>query len=177
VNLVSRIAMTAGFCAGTVGATGFGETVEPLAWPLFVGGLGVVAFVGIAEKLASRSRAGDGEELHGEKQRFLEMITAIRDRVVEIDDGRATLSPEEVRQGIDHLLTNEYFDLTSRNEELIALLGFQDYARVWEGVATAERLLSRAWSMATDGHPEQGFESLPRARTQIEAAAEAMAQV
>ena len=55
-----------------------------------------------------------------------------------------------------------------------ALLGFSKYAGIWDGVASAERLLSRAWSMATDGHLQEAIEELPRARAQIERACAAM---
>jgi hypothetical protein len=74
-------------------------------------------------------------------------------------------------------MAEQYFDLTTRNDELVQLIGFSDYARVWEGVATAERLLNRCWSMITDGHPEEGLEELPLARRSIEQAADRMAEI
>ena len=39
------------------------------------------------------------------------------------------------------ILSGPFFDLTSKSDALVLQLGFNDYARVWEGVATAERLL------------------------------------
>ena len=60
--------------------------------------------------------------------------------------------------------------LTSKHEEIVSLVGFSAYARAWEGVATAERLLARAWSVATDGHLEEARGELPAAREWLEKA-------
>ncbi len=59
-------------------------------------------------------------------------------------------------------------------DELIQLIGFNQYARIWDGVAVAERLLARAWSMYTDGHPDEAAQELPLARTALDNAVEAM---
>jgi hypothetical protein len=176
VNIATRVLITAGFCTGTVGAIGFTEETPALAWILFGLGLGVVVVFGLLGKLTGGAEVAEHES-HGQKQQFREMIGVIRDRVAEIDEQKDTLDEEEVRRRIDHLLANEYFDLTSRHEDLIALIGFQGYAKVWEGVATAERLLARAWSMATDGWADEGWRELPRAHAELDRAAAAMAEV
>jgi hypothetical protein len=174
--------LVVGFCLGTVGAAGFhtpldaeyletnpDATTEPNAIAMFVAGLGAVFVGGFLAR--SRRKADLAERESGGsslKARFLTQLTTIRDMVVELDDKKTDLSGEEIRDRIASLLANEYFDLTSESEELATALGFQEYARVWEGVATAERTLARTWSLATDGFADEGIEELPRARRHLE---------
>ncbi len=190
MKLLINLILVAGFCLGTVGAAGFHVPMdaefleahpdagtEPLAWPLFGVGLGLVFVGGYLSRLERKALvSGDGEN-GGLKGQAAALLETIRDHVVELDEKKAELSSEEVRERIDHLLANDYFDLTSKNEELAGLLGFSDYARVWEGVAIAERLLARTWSMATDGYLEQGLLELPRARQQLEHSASVMSSL
>jgi hypothetical protein len=84
--------------------------------------------------------------------------------------GASALERSALLARIDALFSGELFDLTSRHEEVAALLGFEKYARVWDGVAAAERRLARVWSLATDGHLEEALEELPGARQAIERA-------
>lgn len=118
--------------------------------------------------------AAEGEQATARAE-FLTMLEGLRDQVATLDDEKQGLSADDIRGRIDALISGPWFDLTQRNEELMQLLGFAGYARVWEGVATAERLLARCWSMATDGHLEEGLEELPHARENIARAAGEMA--
>ena len=59
----------------------------------------------------------------------------------------------------------------------MGLLGFADYAAVWDGVAGCERRLSRCWSMITDGFPDEGLAELPGALARIQTAAQAASLV
>jgi hypothetical protein len=102
------------------------------------------------------------------------LLAKISREIRELDDSSAGLSPTELTERIDSLLKNQYFDLTSRHEELAGELGFSVYATIWDGVASAERLLLRAWSMATDGHLDEAIQELPRARSHFERACAAM---
>jgi len=187
MKYLPNILVVLGVCLGALGAAGFHTPYaadaelaaprEPYALALFLLGC---ASLGVGGVLTRRSRSsgaeGAGEGKHG-KEAFARDIDAIRKLVVELDDDKRTLSPAEVHARIDQLMAEQYFDLTSKSDELVQLLGFSDYARVWDGIATAERLLNRCWSMITDGHPEEGFEELPLARRSIEQAAERMAEV
>ena len=128
------------------------------------------------QKTAKKTADGDSEDDDGRKDDFAALLEAIRLEIQSIDDAKADLSAENLAQQIDNLLKNSFFDLTARHEEFAALLGFSKYAGIWDGVASAERLLSRAWSMATDGHLEEAIEEIPRARAQIERACAAMAE-
>lgn len=189
MKAVANLVIVVGFCAGTVGAAGFhgpldpevaaahpGAATEPLAWPLFGGGLALVFVGGVLARTARRaSLAQEGAQGGGARARLRGMVEAVRDRAIAIDEAHAGLSDEELARRIDALMTGELFDLTSQHEELAASLGFADYARVWDGVATGERLLARVWSLATDGGGAEAAPDLARARRSLERAAEVAA--
>ncbi len=168
-----------GVCLGALGASGFhtpasGEgTREDNALTLFAFGIAALAVGGFISLKNRRAAVAPGTA-HAGKLAILAELEAIRSIVVELDDGRAHLSSEAVRERIDALLETEYFDLAEKREELIQLLGFSGFAKVWDGVAVAERLLARAWSMCTDGHDEEGFAELPLARAALDNALVAM---
>ena len=169
-NLIVVIA----FCSGTVGAAGMSAPPESAApWLLGLGVVGILVGGIWGRSLARKSvgEAGDDVESRETLRRQLEVI---REIVVDLDENKAELTSDELTERIDQLLKNEYFDLTSRHEELMKLLGFAEYARIWEKVATAERLLARVWSIATDGHLEEALEDLPNARRQLDRACEAV---
>ena len=143
---------------------------------LFVLGLASLGAGGVLLRRVGR-RGFAAAAHHEEKAAYRQEIQTLRSRVIELDDAKEALGAEDLRDRIGKLLAEEYFDLTSKSDDVIALLGFNDYAKVWEGVATAERLLARCWSMCTDGHPEEGRAELPHARASLEQAANAMASV
>jgi len=175
--LLANVILILGFCTATVGAGGFARTPEPLAWPLFLGGLAVTAAGGIFLRRLRAKGVGKGQAPSGRKAEFVAMMETIRDRIVELDEKKGEIPPKELCRRIDALLRGEYFDLTSRSEELVGLVGFRCYARVWEGVAVAERLLSRAWSISTDGWHEEAVLELPILRKEFENACREMAAV
>lgn len=173
LEIVAKLVVIIAFCTGTVGAAGMSAPPEGAApWLL---GLGVVGiFVGgIWGRLLGRKSVGEAGDHDESRETMRRQIEAIRDIVVDLDEKKAELTRDELTERIDRLIKNEYFDLTARHEELMKLLGFSEYARVWEGVATAERLLARVWSIATDGHLEEALEDLPNARRQLERACKA----
>ena len=166
--------MVVAFCTGTVGAAGMSD--PPEEWAPLLLGLGIGGIL-IGALLARYARGGTARAEEGHvrsKEAFRSEIERIRAIVVELDERKAELNRVEMAKRLDELLGKEYFDLTARHEELASLLGFTHYARVWEGVATAERLLARVWSLATDGHLEEALEDLPLARAHLNRACEAM---
>ena len=54
------------------------------------------------------------------------------------------------------------------------MLGMSRYTQVWGGVAVAERLLARSWSLATDGALDEAREEIPLARAQLASAVQAV---
>jgi len=176
MRFLPNLLIVVGFCLGTLGAAGFDAQPERGALAYLVVGMAMLVVGGVWERRMQSSR--DGATDHASSlSGFMRAVDAIRDKVAQLDDAKGTLHPEEIRSRIDHLLGEELFDLTSRNEEVIALVGFNAYAKAWDGVATAERLLARCWSMITDGFAEEGLEELPLARAAIDQAATEFAQL
>ena len=176
MKYLPNVLLVLGVCVGSLGASGFHtpygtEAVrEDYALPLFALGLVLLASGGALVR-ASRAQRTENRGEGRPTQPYRDGIAAILARVVELDDRKHELSGEDVRDRIGELMAAEYFDLTRRSDDLIALVGFSTYARVWEGVATAERLLARCWSMCSDGHATEGIAELPLARASLEHAA------
>ena len=171
MNSIAQFLVVVGFCLGTLGAAGFGDTVEPAAWPLIIAGIGGLAAGGMLQRRTAK--AGAAEEDRGEgspSAQFEAALAAVGAGVAELAEAAGSQPAGETREQIDLLLGGAYFDLTSRNEEWMSLLGFSDYAAVWDGVAGCERRLSRCWSLITDGFPEEGLLELPGALERIETA-------
>jgi hypothetical protein len=170
MKFLPNVLIVGGFCLATLGSAGFDATREPNAATYFIAGLAILVVGGLWDRRMRHSPAEEAD--HGSSLAgFVATVESIRGKIVQLDDARGTLHPDEIHSRIDHLLGEEFFDLTSRNEELIKIVGFNDYAKAWDGVATAERLLARCWSMITDGFAEEGLEELPLARAAIDQAA------
>lgn len=178
---LANLLLVLGVCVGALGASGFhtpfgaaqAAVAEEWAIALFALGLVLLGAGGVTLRAARGVRADEDGGAATGKRAYREAIDAIHARVAELDDAKERLSGDELRERIGELLAEEYFDLTSRSDALIALVGFSDYARVWEGVATAERLLARCWSMCADGHRDEGVAELPLARASLAGAAKA----
>lgn len=169
---LARVVLVLGFCAATVGAAGFAEPVEGLAWPLFLLGLAAVLGGGLVLRSETRRRV---ELDQGGALSQAGLAAALHDltgRLGALDEEKQGLAPEELCQRIDALLAGPYFELGARNEDYFRALGPGAYTRIWEGFAISERLLARAWSMAADGHPAQALEELPRSLDRLAQAAQ-----
>ncbi len=166
-TLLLRALLVLSFCAATVGAAGFADPVEAAAWPLLLGGMAGVGAFGWTLRRAERRRAA--EEQGGELGRA-GLAAGLRALLVELD---ALVAEAEGLDGaalcrrVDALLAGPCFDLGAHSEAYSRALGPADHPRVWDGFAVCERLLARAWSMATDGHREAALAELPEARRHL----------
>jgi hypothetical protein len=166
-TLLLRALLVLSFCAATVGAAGFADPVEPAAWPLFVGGMAGVAVLGWWLRAAQRRRvaAAHGGDLgRAGLAAGLSALLAELDALVAEAHG---LDQAALARRVDGLLAGPCFDLGAHHEEYARALGPADHPRIWDGFAVAERLLARAWSMATDGHRESALAELPEARRHL----------
>jgi hypothetical protein len=183
MKILSNLLVVLGVCLSALGASGFhrpitdpSASVESRAWFAFLGGMAALTLGGVLlrrtrQAASTQSAAGSGREA------LQQHLDVVRTAVVELDDAKESLSAEELRDKIGDLMSGPYFDLTANSDDLVTELGFSNYAKVWEGVATAERLLNRTWSQAADGYPEEGRTELPHARTAIEASALALSSI
>jgi len=171
-TLLARILLIGGVCLAAVGGAGFDEPVEALAWPLFLGGVAATLVGGLFLRRERHRRAAQGAEEGSGPEGLAVALANLAERVARLDDERESLEREELCRRLDELFDGPYFEIGSRSEHHARLLGAAAYASIWEGFAVSERLLSRAWSMAIDGHLEEALEELPRARRRIAQAAE-----
>lgn len=171
MRILLRIVFLLGFCAATVGAAGFATPREPEALPLLVGGLLLVAGCGFAGRRLRRadesvgSGAAGRAELAAALQGVVAAVQAVRDDAPRLGDA-------ELAARLDAILV-PCAALGNRNEEFMRSLGLAEYTRVWDGFATGERLLARAWSMAADGFAEASRAEIPKACAHFERAAAA----
>ncbi|MEM7164687.1 MAG: hypothetical protein AAF581_04445 [Planctomycetota bacterium] len=191
MKILSLLLVIAGFCLGTLGAAGYNvpeddvtaevqekKKLQETTWatPLFAGGLVLLVVGGVLQKQAKGAAASSEDGAHPTAF-FRAQIDTIRRMVVDLDQRKDALDQGELRDLVGDLIGREFFELTSRHEEFAGIVGFTHYARVWEHVASAERLLNRYWSMATDGHHDEARQEIEYARKSIERAHEAVQQI
>jgi hypothetical protein len=162
-----------GVCLGTVGAAGFTDPPEPESWVLFSLGLVGVVVGGTMLRRSTRPSTSGSEHTAAAIGDLVHRVESIAREVGNIDQAKDQMSAEEFCARLEGLSTGEYFDLGSRSDEFQQQLGFGSFSKVWSGIAVCERLLARAWSMATDGHLDQAREEIPMARAEIEASLQA----
>jgi len=166
-----RLLFIAGFCLATVGAAGFTSPREPQALPFLIAGLVVVAFSGLVQKRMRRHADAAGVDGLTRAQ-LAAAVTEVLEGTRRLEAEAAQLENAELGARIEQL-AGRCAEIGAVNEDYIRLLGLREYTRIWDGFATGERLLSRAWSMSTDGFPEPARLELPRARAHFERSAAA----
>lgn len=166
-----------GVCLGVVGAAGFTDPVQDGAYAFFAAGIAACVAGGIMLRRATR--AGGSGSSHaaaavGDLQQRLQAIAA---RVGQLEGAMGGMDRSAFCEEVDDLLAGDYFELGSRSDEYMQLLGMGPYTQVWDGVAGAERLLARAWSIGTDGYLDEARAEIPLARGRLEAAVQATERV
>jgi len=170
MKLIATILFIAGFCIATIGGGGFAEELEDYALVLFIGGLSICLIGGlILRRIAHEEihvQAADGISEEG----LIEGIKKLHEGVDRLCNDAASLDGKALCTRADELLQGTYFDLGSRNEDYIRVLGNATYTRYWDGFAVSERLLARCWSMAADGALEEARAELPGVRSHLQRA-------
>lgn len=170
---IGNLLLILGMCLGTIGASGFSDPPQDMSYGFFGFGMVLLVAGGLTVRRATRSSAAGAEHMAAAVGDLQMKIQAIAKRVDEIDQSKDSLEAEVFCEQIDQLLSGEYFELGAKNEEYQLLLGFSKYSKVWSGIAVCERLLSRAWSIATDGHYDEARKELPLAKAEILASVKA----
>jgi len=167
-----RLVFIVAFCVMIVGAAGFSKEIEPLAWPLYLGGLAVTLVSGFALRKANQRSTAAAAVGSTSLASLVNAVEVIRDEVAALEASAATGDAKALLVRLDAVLAR-CASLGERNEDYMKSLGIKRYVQVWDGFATAERLLARAWSMTADGFADEGRRELPRARAALERAASA----
>jgi hypothetical protein len=170
---IGNLFLILGVCLGTVGAAGFSDPPEPGSWLLFGLGLAGVVIGGLLLRRVARGASGQAGHAAAAIGDLVQRVESIAQQVGDIDREKGQLSASEFCHRLEQLTSGEYFELGSRSDEYQQQLGFGSFSKVWAGIAVCERLLARAWSMATDGHLAEAHLEIPMARAEIEAARKA----
>jgi len=162
MSMLLRLVFILSFCVATIGATGFAEEIEAMAWPLFGGGLLVTLASGWMLRQQSRSEAASAAAGELSLTALGSAVDAIRQAAIAVETESSTLDSAALAERLDEVIVQCRI-LGNRNEDFMRALGTEKYVRVWDGFATGERLLARAWSMAADGYVEEARGELPKA--------------
>jgi|FLOH01.1.fsa_nt_gi hypothetical protein len=161
MKYLAQLFFIGGFCLATVGAAGFSDPIEPNAMLMFGVGLALCLAGGILLRRAAHAeahqKAADGLSEEGLAGAIAGIEQEVRTLLAEAD----TLDQHGLCKSIDAILQGSFFDVGSRNEDYMRVLGNATYTRYWDGFAVAERLLARSWSMAADGACEEARAELP----------------
>jgi hypothetical protein len=169
MGLLLRLSFLIGFCLATLGAAGFASPREPEAVVFLAVGLALVATVGIMQRsrrLHTEAVVSGGITRAG----LATELDALLNSAQELSGAADRLEGQVLVARLEALAVS-WSAIGVRNEEYQRLLGLKDYVRVWDGFATGERLLARAWSMAADGYVEEARLELPKACAHLERAA------
>jgi len=159
-----------GVCFGVVGAAGFTDPPQDGAYLAFAVGIGCCIAGGLMLRRAAAATGNGESHLAAAAGELSQRLEAIAGQVRDLESRMQQLPREGFCAEIDEILQGEYFELTRRNEQYTAQLGFSHYSQVWTGVAVGERLLARAWSIATDGHYDEAKTEIPQVRAQLQSA-------
>lgn len=170
MKYLAQLLFIVGFCLATIGGAGFSDSIESYALLLFGVGLALCLVGGLLLRRAVHASAhemvADGLSEEGLARSIDKIIADVR---VLVGDANI-LDAKQLVVRIDALLQGPYFDIGSRNEDYMRVLGNAVYTQYWDGFAVSERLLARSWSMAADGALEEARAELPGVLKNIERA-------
>ena len=156
--------LTIAFLAGSLVSV-LDETT--VAWASFIvcviSGVVGVAMIRIAHKKEHHTEgklASNMEAINNSLRRIVENIA-------KIDAEKDTMSPYDVRDRIDELVTNDMITFVDARESISAVHGLQAYADVMSYFAAGERYLNRVWSASADGYIDEVAMYLGRSRQQF----------
>lgn len=157
-------------------AMGGGATWPRPTWTYVGLGLAVIA-IGIVMK---RSAGAPTEEAHvvsgGDKPQrsgtIEDALTSVAAQIEELAEKAPELDFEAIKKKVEDLNWLGPERLGQAQEAVAARIGFPAYAEMMGPLATAERLLNRAWSAAADGHRPETVASIAAAIPYAKEAAE-----
>ncbi|MDP7061760.1 MAG: hypothetical protein QF489_02350 [Planctomycetota bacterium] len=170
MKYIAQLLFIGGFCVATVGGAGFSDPLEESALMMFIGGLVLVLVGGIMLRRAVHAEAHEKVADGLSEEGLAKAIEGIAADVRGLIDEASGLDGKQLCTRIDTILQGSFFDIGSRNEDYMRVLGNTVYTRYWDGFAVGERLLARSWSMAADGAVAEAVAELPGVLKNIERA-------
>jgi hypothetical protein len=170
MKYIAQLLFIGGFCLATVGGAGFSDPIEANALTMFIGGLVLVLIGGIMLRRAAHAEAHEKVAEGLSEDGLANAIERIADDVRTLIADASALDSKQLCTRVDAILQGPFFDVGSRNEDYMRVLGNTVYTRYWDGFAVSERLLARSWSMAADGALEEALAELPGVLRNIERA-------
>ncbi len=161
MKYIAQILFIGGFCLATVGGAGFADPIEPSAMMMFGVGLALCLIGGLYLRRAAHAEAHEQAVDGISEEGLVAAIEKITTEVQQLISDADGLDGKHLCNRIDDILKGSFFDVGSRNEDYIRVLGNSVYTRYWDGFAVSERLLARSWSMAADGAVPEARAELP----------------
>lgn len=149
-------------------------------WLIVLVGIAILVAGVFVKKQADQAAPSAGEG-HGEQGGVKGTVAAARvllpELVAQVKRLAETLAEHElnlVANEIDTLQTHKVGAISDAQEDFVRQHGFASYATMMAPLATAERLLYRAWSAASDGHRTETRNALHDAIPYLEEADRAL---
>jgi hypothetical protein len=161
MKILANLLFIGGFCLATVGGAGFSDPIEQHAMMMFVAGLVMCLVGGIVIRRMTHAEAHEKAAEGLSEPALAAAIADLHRRTRQLAEDADGLDAKALCARIDELLQGPFFDIGSRNEDYMRVLGNAVYTRYWDGFAVGERLIARAWSMAADGALEEARAELP----------------
>jgi hypothetical protein len=157
--------------------------VSGATWPRPTWGGVLVGLVVVSIGIVLKRKAGTPplEELGGaepsgnrppRKGTLVEALQEVAAEIEVLSKSAETVDLVDIKKRVEELNWLGAERLGQAQETVAAMVGFATYAEVMAPLATAERLLNRAWSAAADGHRPEAVASLAAALPYAQEAAE-----
>jgi hypothetical protein len=165
---------TVGFLWGSLVAI-----LDPEHVPLapFAGALGLAVVGVVVARFAARREAADETKLGASFDSLRAALDALVDEVGKLDDGKEGIDVYDLPDRVDAQVVPHLAAFVEAREAILHAHGSQAYADVMSPFAAGERTVNRVWSTAVDGYIDEAHASLALARTHLEAARDAFAQL
>ena len=170
MKYLAQLLFIGGFCVATIGGAGFSDPIQANAMVMFCVGLAMCFVGGMMVRRAAHAEAHEQVAEGLSEEGLASAIKGIAAEVRTLIADASALNGKQLCTRVDAILQGPFFDVGSRNEDYMRVLGNSVYTRYWDGFAVSERLLARSWSMAADGALEEAMAELPGVLSNIERA-------
>jgi hypothetical protein len=164
MSIIGFVLTALGFLGGA-----FLASLDPatMRWGLFVPCL-LLGAVGVyLIKQSSLRHARSDETLASNRAHIEDSLVRIIAGLRELDAGKDTIPPYELRFEIDHRFRTDLNRFADARESLSHMFGLQVYADIMSAFAAGERYLNRVWSASADGYVDEARAYIGRALEQF----------